>query len=139
MLSRPAVVCSLSASGMEVIAAIVFREWYGVVGDSLCNSIWPLCFLCALVPQISVNDAGPSGDARIADSAFQVGGSCEEVHRRNQVRICDSDAPIVDHMLVRRGSPLLSFCLLGLSSMWWRVSASPSICVIVARPPMPYG
>jgi hypothetical protein len=66
--------------------------------------------------QMVGKEAGPSCDERIADSAVQVG--CEEVHSRIQVRICDSNAPIVDQILARRGSPLLSFCLLGFSFMW---------------------
>ncbi len=80
-------------------------------------------------------EADPSGDDRISDSATQTG--CTEVHIMIQVRIWDSDAPMVVQILARRGSPLLSLCLLGFSSMWWRVSMSSWICVIVARPTIP--
>ncbi len=58
----------------------------------------------------------PSGDERIADSATQAG--CTDVHNMIQVSIWDSVAPMVVQILARRGSPLLSFCLLGFSSMW---------------------
>jgi hypothetical protein len=44
-----------------------------------------------------VRESGPSGEERITDSDIHV--SCDGVHRRIQVRICDSDDPIVDQML----------------------------------------
>ena len=135
MSSRPDDVCSLLSPAMDDIAAVVSREWAGVVGDVLCSRIWPRCVLCSLEPQIFFSEAGPSGDERIVDSANQ--SDCTEVHIMIQVSIWDSDAPMVVQMLARRGSPLLSFCLLGFSSMWWRVSMSLLICVIVARPPIP--
>ncbi len=81
------------------------------------------------------SEAGPSGDERVTDSANQAG--CIEVHSMNQVSIWDSDAPMVVQILVRTGNPLLSFCLLGFSSMWWRISMSSLICEIVARLPIP--
>jgi hypothetical protein len=133
--SSPDDVCSLLSPAMDDIAAVVSREWAGVVGDALCSIIWPRCVLCSLEPQMFCSEAGPSGDERMADSANQAG--CTEVHNMNQVSIWDSDAPMVVQILVRRGSPLLSFCLLGFSSMWWRVSMSSLICEIVARPPIP--
>ncbi len=129
--SRPDEVCSLLSPEMDEIAAMVSRDWAGVVGDVLCSRMCPRCFLCSLVPQMVGSDAGPSWDERIADSATQAG--CCEVHSRIHVSIWDSDAPMVDQILVRRGSPLLSFCLLGFSSMWWRDSVSSLICVIVVR------
>ncbi len=53
------------------------------------------------------SESGPSGDERMTDSVNQSG--CTEVHNMNQVSIWDSDAPMVVQILVRRGSPLLSF------------------------------
>ena len=83
--SRPDDVCNLLSPVMDDIAAVVSREWAGVVGDVLCSTIWPRCFLCSLEPQMVCSEAGPSGDERIADSATQA--VCTEVHSRIQASI----------------------------------------------------
>ena len=83
--SRPDVACSLLSPAMDAIAAVVSREWAGVVGDVLCSRIRPRCVLCSLVPQMVGSEAGPSGDERIDDSATQV--CCVEVHSSIHVSI----------------------------------------------------
>jgi hypothetical protein len=116
--SSPPVAHSLPDPAIDVTAANASLDWCGIMGDSLCSNMCPRCHLCSLVPQMVDREASlssPSGDEKIADSAVQFCGSCDEVHKRIQVRICDSDAPIVVQILVRRVRPLLSFCLFGFS------------------------
>ena len=112
------------------------REWQGTDGVSPCNRRCPLWQCWSLLPQMVGKWAGPSGCDRVADSDIQCCPSWKEVHKRIQTRIWASEAPSVDQMFVKRGIPLRSICLLGLSSIWWITSLSCSISVIVIGPRM---
>ena len=68
-LREPAGTYSLSMPEMDDTAAIESREWLGTTGASLCSRICPLCQRWSLVPKMVGRWAGPSGFARVTDSA----------------------------------------------------------------------